>query len=127
MSVILITACLDFNPNYTNPKPLVCHPIKESDIPSTDDSVVDAGFFVVSDKLNESAATACVHVGYKNWYSCGGQTIDDHSFSFPFPKLLYDMSGQIYYDVSAYDQCLNRLRLKEGTEEFENCVKEVSG
>ena len=57
-----LTACLDFNPNYTNPKPVVCHPIKESEIPLKNDSVIDAGFFVVSDKLNASAATACVHI-----------------------------------------------------------------
>ena len=62
-----LTACLDFNPNYTNPKPVVCHPIKESEIPLKNDSVIDAGFFVVSDKLNASAAgvhaiVICIHV-----------------------------------------------------------------
>ena len=51
-----LTACLDFNVNYTKPMPLVCHPIKESDIPSTNSSILDVGFFVVSDKLNETAA-----------------------------------------------------------------------
>ena len=56
-----LTACLDFNPNYTNPKPAVCHPIKESEIPLKNDSVIDAGFFVVSDKLNASDANVCVH------------------------------------------------------------------
>ena len=29
-----LTACLDFNVNYTKPMPFFYHPIKESDIPS---------------------------------------------------------------------------------------------
>lgn len=57
-----LTACLDFRPNYTNPKPLVCHPINEGDIPRTNDSILDAGLFIASDRLNASDATACVEL-----------------------------------------------------------------
>ena len=60
-----LTVCLDFNPDYDHPKPVVCHPIKESDIPSTNNSIMDAGFYVVSDKLNESAARRSC-----NFYFC---------------------------------------------------------
>lgn len=76
-----LTACLDFGSDvYPNPcKPLVCHPLKESDIPLTNDSIMDVGYFVGSNKLNESAAGVCVRVGYHNWYSCNSQTIDAHS------------------------------------------------
>ena len=40
------------NHRYTTS--VICHPIKESDIPKTNDSIIDAGYFVVSDKLNET-------------------------------------------------------------------------
>jgi hypothetical protein len=33
-----LTACLDFNVNYTKPVPAVCHPIMESEIPLKNDS-----------------------------------------------------------------------------------------
>jgi hypothetical protein len=59
-----LTAYLDFNPDYDHPKPLVCHPIKESDIPSTPNSTIDAGYFAVPSNLNESHGY--VHV--KNKY-----------------------------------------------------------
>ena len=68
-----IKVCLDFTSDWINPKPVVCHPIKESEIPLKNDSVIDAGFFVASDKLNETNANICVHVGYRNLYSCQPQ------------------------------------------------------
>jgi hypothetical protein len=119
-----LTACLDFGANYTNPKPLVCHPIKESDIPRTDDSILDAGYFVVSDKLNESKAEACVQLGYHNWYNCNSQTIDANSY-YNSPKLLSDM-GIIYNDVFANDACITEHHLKEGTKDFDFCEKMLS-
>jgi hypothetical protein len=116
-----LTACLDFRPNYTNPKPLVCHPINEGDIPRTNDSILDAGFFIVSDRLNASDATACVRVGYNNWYSCGGT--GDHSWDSFIPNIHYNMNRLIHDDVSAFDACINEYHLKEGTEDFNFCMK----
>jgi hypothetical protein len=101
-----LTACLDFNPNYTNPKPVVCHPIKESEIPLKNDSVIDAGFFVVSDKLNASAATVCVQISYRNMYSCGQNSVID-PYSQSIPKLFYDLSDGIYQEARAYDYCIH--------------------
>ena len=101
-----LTACLDFNYNYTNPKPVVCHPIKESEIPLKNDSVIDAGFFVVSDKLNASAATACVNISYRNMYSCGQSSVID-PYSPSIPKLFYDLSDGIYQEARAYDYCIH--------------------
>ncbi len=37
-------------------KPLACHHIKESEISQINDSILDVGYFVVSDKLNLTAA-----------------------------------------------------------------------
>jgi hypothetical protein len=120
-----LTACLDFSYSYTdaNPKPLVCHSVKESDIPLTNDSIIDAGFFVVSDKLNNSNAEACVRVGYHNMYSCdsGGD-----SWNLFITNIHYNMNKLIYDDVSAYDDCINYNHLKEGSKEFWDCVKEFS-
>ena len=112
---------MDFRPNYTNPKPLVCHPINEEDIPRTNDSILDAGFFIVSDRPNASDATACVRVGYNNWYSCGGT--GDHSWDSFIPNIHYNMNRLIHDDVSAFDACINEHHLKEGTEDFNFCMK----
>ena len=46
--------------------------------------------FVVSDKLNETAAQACIQIGYHNWYNCNGQTIDANSY-YSRSKLLVDL------------------------------------
>jgi hypothetical protein len=101
-----LTACLDFNPNYTSPNPVVCHHIKQGEIPLANDSVVDAGFFVVSDKLNASNANICVQVGYHNMYSCNGiEGFDPYSVS--YPKLFYEMRNGIYNLARAYDYCIH--------------------
>jgi hypothetical protein len=108
-----LKVCLDFKSNYTNPTPLVCHPIKESDIPSTSDSILDAGNFVVSSKLNASDASACVAIEYHHMYSCWSGRIESKD---PYvTKIYYDMDRLIYDDVYAYDACLNDNHLKEGT------------
>jgi hypothetical protein len=99
-----ITACLDFNPNYDRPNPYVCHHIKESDIPPTKDSILDVGYFVVSDKLNETAAEACAQLGYHNWYSCNSQTIDANSW-YSNSKILFK-SAILYDDVFVNDACI---------------------
>ncbi len=119
-----LTACLDFNVNYTNPKPLVCHLIKETDIPRTNASILDVGYFIVSDKLNETIARACIQIGYHNWYNCNGQTIDANSF-YSTTKLLADL-GPTYDDISVNDTCLTKYHLKEGTDEFNDCEKAIS-
>ncbi len=114
-----LSVCLDFGANYTNPKPLACHAIKETDIPNIHNSILDVGYFVVSDKLNETAAEACVQLGYHTWYNCNSQTIDANSY-YNSPKLLSDM-GIIYDDVSVNDACITGYHLKEGTPEFRDC------
>jgi hypothetical protein len=118
-----LTACLEFNANETNPRPLVCHQIKERDIPQVNDTIMDVGFFVVSNKLNQSAAESCVRVGYHDWYSCDTRTINEEFYYHSFNKLFYDMDGQIYNDVFANDACLTYHHLKEGTKDFDFCVK----
>ena len=117
-----LKACLDFGGN--NGKPLVCHPLKESDIPLTNYSIMDAGYFVVSDKLNETQAVACVQIGYRHMDSCWGGRIDSKD---PYEiKLYYDMNRLIYDDVSAYDACITDNHLKEGTKELDDCVSDLS-
>jgi hypothetical protein len=118
-----LTACLDFNPNYTNPRPLVCHHIRQSEIPLKNDSVIDTGFFVVSDKLNASAATACVHVGYRNLYSCGPNSrVDPDSIS--VFKLFYDLSDtdMIYQEARNYDYCIH----DHPEDDLDYCMQQVS-
>jgi hypothetical protein len=78
-----LSICLEFPINndilhYTS---VVCHPIKESDIPQTNDSIVDAGYLVVSDKLNQTAARAFIHTGYLDGDWGNSQTVDGNSFS----------------------------------------------
>ncbi|HEY7572959.1 MAG TPA: hypothetical protein VH796_16490 [Nitrososphaeraceae archaeon] len=43
-------------------KPYLCHRISPSQIPRANDSIIDAGFFVVPSSLNSSNADACVSV-----------------------------------------------------------------
>ena len=72
---------LKFPIDHIYTTPVICHPIKESDIPKTNASIIDAGYFVVSDKLNQTVATACISVGYRDmgeW--CDSQTIDANSY-----------------------------------------------
>jgi len=114
-----LSACLDFSTgNGSDLNPSLCHQIKESDIPNINDSILDAGYFVVSDKLNESAAVACIQTGYNNWYWCNSQTIDANSY-YESPKLLADL-GLVYDDVSVNDACVNYHHLKEGTPEYQD-------
>ena len=54
-----LSICLEFWSNHINSK-VLCHQIKESDIPLVNDSIVDAGYFVVPAALNETAAQAIV-------------------------------------------------------------------
>lgn len=44
-----LTVCLDFTSDWINSKPVVCHPIKESEIPLKNDSVIDKLFYDLSD------------------------------------------------------------------------------
>ena len=50
-----LSICLEFWSNHINSK-VLCHQIKESDIPLVNDSIVDAGYFVSPAALNETAA-----------------------------------------------------------------------
>jgi len=116
-----LTACLDFNPNYTSPNPVVCHHIKQGEIPLANDSVVDAGFFVVSEKLNASNANICVQVGYRNMYSCNGiEGFDPYSVS--YPKLFYEMRNGIYNLARAYDYCIH----DHPEDDLNWCVRQVT-
>jgi hypothetical protein len=107
--------------NYA--EPFVCHQIKESEIPKTNDSILDVGYFVVSDKLNETAAEACIS-GYHNWDLCNSQTIDADS-AYGDTKILEHMAPT-YDDVWVNDACLNYHHLKEGTPEFQDCEEGLS-
>ena len=52
------SACLGFyTGNDSELNPPLCHQIKESDIPKANDSILDMGYFVVSDKLNQTAVS----------------------------------------------------------------------
>jgi hypothetical protein len=116
-----LTVCLDFNPNYTSPNPVVCHHIKQIEIPLANDSVVDAGFFVVSDKLNASNANICVQVGYRNMYSCNGSGGFD-PYSVSYPKLFYEMRNGIYNLARAYDYCIH----DHPEDDLNWCVRQVT-
>jgi hypothetical protein len=118
-----LTVCLDFTSDWINPKPVVCHPIKEGEIPLKNDSVVDAGFFVVPRSLNASNANICVHVGYRNLYSCShnsGVDLDSLSHS----KLFYDLSDtdMIYQEARAYDYCIH----DHPEDDLPWCVRQVT-
>lgn len=110
-----LSICLEFfRDNVSPPSEVICHPIKESDIPQTNDSIVDAGYFVVPATLNETSARACVGVGYRDmgeW--CNSQTVDGNSASEGAKYL--GMMGPTYEDVNVYDACLTYHHLKEGT------------
>ena len=117
-----LSACIDFS---NNSSVTLCHQINESDIPNINDSILDAGFFVVSDKLNETAAEACISIGYHNWgVFCNGETIDTNSF-YSNAKYFAQV-GPTYDDVSVNDACLNYHHLKEGTPEFHDCERALS-
>jgi hypothetical protein len=116
-----LSVCLEFT-NYT--EPFVCHHINESEIPKANDSILDVGYFVVSDKLNETAATACLQLGYHIWHICNGQTIDANSF-YGDTKILEHMAPT-YDDVWVNDACITDHHLKEGTPEFHECEEGLS-
>jgi hypothetical protein len=115
-----LSTCLGFyTGNDSELNPPLCHQIKESDIPKTNDSILDVGYFLVSDKLNATNAQACIRTGYHNWSWCNSLTLDDY-YS-PPPKLLADL-GPTYEDVSVNNACITH-HLKEGTQEFRDCEK----
>ena len=92
-------------PNSSMSKPLACHHIKESEISQINDSILDVGYFVVSGKLNQTAAAqACIQIGYHNWYWCNSQTIPE-DFYYVSPKILGRI-GPTYDDVSVNDACI---------------------
>jgi hypothetical protein len=120
-----LSVCLGFPINHIYPTLIVCHPIKESEIPKINDSIVDAGYLVISDKLNQTAIMACTQVGYHDmgeW--CNGQTVDGNSASENAKYLA--MMGPTYEDVQVYYACLNYHHLKEGTQAFYDCEKAIS-
>jgi hypothetical protein len=57
-----LTACLDFDYNDTDPKPkpLVCHPIKENEIPRTNDSLLDVGYFIIPKESDSGIYTKVI-------------------------------------------------------------------
>jgi hypothetical protein len=120
-----LSICLQFPMNHRYVTPVLCHQIKESDIPQANDSIVDAGYFVVPAALNETAATACIGVGYRDmgvW--CNGETTDGNSAS-QGAKYLGEM-GPTYEDVQVHYACLTYHHLKEGTQAFYDCEKDIS-
>jgi hypothetical protein len=102
-----ITVCLDFRTDYNDSSgAAVCRPIKETEIPLKNDSVIDTGFFLVPYSFNASNANICVQAGYHNLYSCERiQGFDPYSAS--YPKLFYDMREDIYDLARAYDYCIH--------------------
>jgi len=113
-----LKVCLDFSPNE---KPYICHRIPASQIPPANDSIIDAGFFVVPSSLNASNAGACVSVDYHNMYSCGGTA---GSFNHEVYSLFYgNMNYLIYDDAFAVHACIEDHHLKEGTKDFNFCMK----
>lgn len=82
--------------------------------------MIDVGYFVVSSRLNESAAEACISIGYHNWYICNSQI--ENNYYYNYPKIIDDF-GPTYDDVFVNDACLNYHHLKEGTPEFHDCEK----
>ena len=54
-----LSACVDFS-SGSDEKPYLCHKVSPSQIPQADDSVIDAGIFVVPRSLNASEARACI-------------------------------------------------------------------
>ena len=122
-----LKACLDFNYNYTDPtpKPFLCHPIKESDIPLKNDSVIDAGFFVAPSSLNSSNANVCIATQFFNMYSCAGS--EPERGPGLITELHYsNMDRLVYDDAGAADACLNYHHYKEGTDDFNFCMKMLS-
>jgi hypothetical protein len=82
-----------------------------------------AGFFVVSDKLNASAATACVHSSYRNLYTCGQSgEIDPNIDHVGVNKLFYDLSDNIYLEARNYDYCIH----SHPKDTLELCMQKVS-
>ena len=74
-----LSVCLDFS---SDQKPYICHRISPNLIPQANDSMIDAGFFVAPSSLNMSNANICVHVGYRNLYSCSHNSgVDPDSLS----------------------------------------------
>jgi hypothetical protein len=58
-----LTLCLDYSYSYSSTDPVVCHPIKH--IPSTPNSTIDAGYFVVPNYMNETMG----YIDVKFWPS----------------------------------------------------------
>lgn len=119
-----LSACVDFS-SVPDQKPYLCHKVSPSRIPQADDSVIDAGIFVVPRSLNASEARACILVNYHNMGGCGSPGGDDiglyHSYLF-----YGSMDDLIYADASDMHSCADYYHLKEGTPKFDECMKAVS-
>ena len=110
--------------NYTNPKPYLCHHIPPSQIPQANDSIIDAGFFVVPRSLNASNARACISLDYHNMYFCGGAA---EGFNHEVYSLFYgNMNYLIYDDVWVVNACADHHHLKEGTPKYDECISGLS-
>jgi hypothetical protein len=123
-----LNVCIDFNQavslNYTNPKPYLCHQVLASQIPSTNDSVIDAGFYMVPSSLNASNARACISLDYHNMYFCGGAA---ERFNHEIISLFYgNMQYLIYDDVWVVHACSDYHHLKEGTPKYDECISALS-
>jgi len=115
-----LTVCLDFNPNYTtpNPKPLVCHPIKESDMPSTPNSTIDAGYFIIPSNLNESHGYVHVKIKYQ------GIGVGEGGLNGGVRRM--DMGDTICPEVIVNISCIENHHFKPGTPQFHDCYEALS-
>jgi hypothetical protein len=66
-----LNVCLDFSPSNIV-KPYICHQVPTARIPPFDDSIINAGFFVVPSSLNPSEAGVCIAPQHHDMYSCAG-------------------------------------------------------
>ena len=116
-----LSACLDFG---TDQKPYLCHRVSPSQIPQANDSVLDAGIFVVPRSLNSSDARACVSLDYHNMYDCGSGIQGDNVDPSTHYLFYGSMANLIYEEAVPVHACADKLHFKEGTPKYNDCLHE---
>ena len=104
-----LSVCVQFTDDW---EPAVCHPIKESEIPLTNNSIVDAGFFIIP--INSTNPGVYAKVKYEGIMI--GEALEGHVH-------YLDMNYLVYPEVSTVKQCIEYYHFKLNSEKFNECYR----
>lgn len=109
-----ITLCLNFSPQ-TNDS-YICHPITH--IPSTPNSTIDAGYFVVPSYLNETNGYVYAKTKYQGVLVGPGYGLNGTIW-----RMDMDL---MYEEIITVRACVEDYHFKQGTPVFDDCYRAIS-